>query len=139
MVSNTQIKSKSESNDKIVLADIYDENINIAIWNRNLSKELSQSVQNYITKNASLSTLSVIVSPTDAHKLLNQELPEFIGKESLATDIANLVDMFCYLFELKQAGLRLAIINKAMCPRFHVDHVPCRLVTCYSGGGNRLA
>lgn len=132
MVLNTQIESKSESNDKLILADIYDENINIAIWKRNINKELSQSVQNYITKNTSPSTLSIIVTPADTDQILTNELPEFIGKEDLISDIANLVDIFCCLFELKQAGLRLAVINKAMCPRFHVDHVPCRLVTCYS-------
>ena len=41
--------------------------------------------------------------------------------------------MFCYLFDLKRAGLRLTSLNNAMCPRFHVDGVPCRLVTTYQG------
>lgn len=44
-----------------------------------------------------------------------------------------MVDMFCCLFELKRAGLRLTVLDRAMCPRFHVDRVPCRLVTTYLG------
>ena len=41
--------------------------------------------------------------------------------------------MFCFLFSLKQAGLRLTALDNAMCPRFHVDRVPCRLLTTYHG------
>ena len=53
----------------------------------------------------------------------------------LCEDVANLVNMFCCLFELKRAGLRLAVLDCAMCPRFHVDKVPCRLLTTYRGIG----
>ena len=41
--------------------------------------------------------------------------------------------MFCCLFGLERTGLRLATLNRAMCPRFHVDHVPCRLLKTYTG------
>ena len=44
-----------------------------------------------------------------------------------------LVDMFCFLFDLEEAGLRLSVLQEAMCPRFHVDRVPCRLITTYRG------
>ena len=51
----------------------------------------------------------------------------------LVEDVANLANMFCCLFDLKRTGLRLTALNKAMCPRFHVDRIPARLVTTYSG------
>jgi len=51
----------------------------------------------------------------------------------LCESIAELVDMFCHLFELKRVGLRLTVLNRAMCPRFHVDRVPTRLVTTFQG------
>ena len=51
----------------------------------------------------------------------------------ISRDIKNLVDMYCYLFELNEIGLSLRVLDKAMCPRFHVDHVPCRLITTYTG------
>ena len=41
--------------------------------------------------------------------------------------------MLRYLFELKSVGLRLTALGHAMCPRFHVDRVPCRLATTYFG------
>ena len=37
------------------------------------------------------------------------------------------------LFDLGKVGLRLTVLDKAMCPRFHVDKVLCRLVTTYQG------
>ena len=55
----------------------------------------------------------------------------------MASDVAGLVDMFCYLFDLKSVGLRLNAAGHAMCPRFHVDKVPCRLGTTYFGNATQ--
>ncbi len=43
--------------------------------------------------------------------------------------------MFSCLFELQNIGLRLTPLTNSMCPRFHVDRVPCRLITTYVGTG----
>ena len=45
--------------------------------------------------------------------------------------------MFCFLFDLKEAALRIKVLEEAMCPLFHVDCVPCRLVTTYYGAGTQ--
>ena len=45
--------------------------------------------------------------------------------------------MFCCLFDLKRVGLRLTTLHHAMCPRFHVDNIPYRLVTTYGGTGTQ--
>ena len=71
-----------------------------------------------------------------AHNL-NEQLPVHPGKHELIDDIALLADMFSCLFEVDRVGLRLATLDAAMCPRFHVDHVPCRLVTTYAGRGTQ--
>ena len=55
------------------------------------------------------------------------------NEKDLRTNILKLVEMFCCLFGLKQAGLRLIALDTAMCPNFHVDRVPCRLITTYQG------
>ncbi|GAL13441.1 hypothetical protein JCM19233_4443 [Vibrio astriarenae] len=62
-----------------------------------------------------------------------QKVTDGTAPDILIDSIAELVDMFCFLFELKRAGVRLATLDRAMCPRFHVDRVPCRLVTTYKG------
>ncbi|GMN89823.1 DUF1826 domain-containing protein [Francisella sciaenopsi] len=128
-------KNKSQSIDKLVLSDIYNDHINISIWQRDISRNLSIAVKNYIEESSSTRTLPIIVNPLDVKEQLTKQLPNFPLRNYLIEDITNIIDMFCYLFDLEQAGLRLAIIDRAMCPRFHVDHVPCRLVTTYSGTG----
>lgn len=132
---NLMEKNKSQSIDKLVLSDIYDDHINISIWQRDISRNLSIAAKNYIEESSSTRTLSIIVNPLDIKEQLTKQLPNFPLRNYLIEDITNIIDMFCYLFDLEQAGLRLAIIDRAMCPRFHVDHVPCRLVTTYSGTG----
>ena len=55
------------------------------------------------------------------------------AQQELSENIAELVEMLCCLFELKRVGLRLTVLNRAMCPKFHIDRIPCRLVTTYQG------
>ena len=115
-----------------VLSKIYQEDINIAIWKRELSPELATAAALFIKENTVKST-RLTVSPDDAFDLLCNALGSDNAAVTLSTDIALLVDMFCCLFDLKYAGLRLTILDKAMCPRFHIDRIPCRLVTTYQG------
>ena len=63
-------------------------------------------------------------------------LQNFFPKQKydvLRADIAWLIDAFSYLFDQREVGLRLAVLDKVMCPKFHVDKVPCRLITTYTG------
>ena len=52
-------------------------------------------------------------------------------------DVAALVDMFGCLFDTELVDLRLRTLNSAMCPKFHFDRVPCRLVMTYNGSGTQ--
>jgi hypothetical protein len=119
-----------------VLADIYQQDSNIVIWQRNLSDELAQAVNELLDKNTSLKT-QLAISPQYASAKINEALGNTKSSAILSEDIAQLVDMFCSLFDLKFAGLRLTALDRAMCPRFHVDKVPCRLVTTYQGVGSQ--
>lgn len=130
-----------------VFADIYLEQTNMVIWQRELSNTLKQAVAAFLKSNASFQ-LAMTVTPQSAKESLKESLRESL-KESvhesagqiigdsnpgeLSENIAELVDMFCYLFDLKRAGLRLTVLDRAMCPKFHVDHVPCRLITTFQG------
>lgn len=114
-----------------VLSDIYQPDTNIAVWQRDFERDTTNAISQFIAENPELSK-SLTLSPENAFESLDYA---FDGKApvSLLIDIAQLVDMFCCLFDLDSAGVRLATLNGAMCPRFHVDHVPCRLVTTYQG------
>jgi hypothetical protein len=115
-----------------VLSDIYREDTNIVIWQRNLSNELTAAVSEFLQKNATKAVV-LAVTPQNTHDVLRDTFGESEALTTLSDDIALLVDMFCCLFDLKQAGLRLTILDRAMCPRFHFDRIPCRLVTTYQG------
>lgn len=112
-----------------VLTDIYHDDCNIVVWQRQLAPELQQEVSVLLQSNDSLQT-SLSLSPQSAHGSILRSIG---GSAKLADDIAELVDMFCQLFETDVAGLRLTALEEPMCPRFHVDRVPCRLVTTYLG------
>ncbi len=115
-----------------ILTDIYQEDINIVVWQRNLTAALQHAVSGIIDANHSLE-VKTSVKPQEALLTTAKELGSTAGAYLLGENIAEIVDMFCCLFDLKKAGLRLALLDKAMCPRFHVDRVPCRLVTTYGG------
>lgn len=109
-----------------VLSDIYKEEINIAIWQRH--KQFS--VKEFLALNPTFQK-EMVLTPQDAFSRISESFDN--NMTEVSEDIALLVDMFCYLFELNQVGMRLKVLDKAMCPKFHVDKVPCRLVTTYQG------
>lgn len=116
----------SQDKQPTVLSDIYKEEINIAIWRR----QKQFSVKEFLALNPTFQK-EMILTPQDALSRISESFDN--NMTEVSEDIALLVDMFCYLFELKQAGMRLKVLDRAMCPKFHVDKVPCRLVTTYQG------
>ncbi|WP_199243886.1 DUF1826 domain-containing protein [Bacterioplanes sanyensis] len=123
-----------------VLTHIYDASINLVAWRRSLADEVADYAQFLASADSTWSSLQCRLEPEAAYQALARELPEvpgkMAGKAALIRDAAELVDMFCCLFDLPAAGLRLALVNSAMCPKFHTDKVPCRLVTSYMGPGS---
>ncbi|MGB7401613.1 MAG: DUF1826 domain-containing protein [Arcobacter sp.] len=113
-----------------VLSDIYQAEINIAIWRREKPATLQCSVKEFLALNPTFQK-EMILTPQDALSRVSESFDN--NMTEVSEDIAELVDMFCYLFEIKQAGIRLKVLDRAMCPKFHVDKVPCRLVTTYQG------
>jgi hypothetical protein len=75
----------------------------------------------------------MILSPENAASAIHKTLGGSKLTAALSENIAELVDIFCCLFELERVGLRLTALDGAMCPRFHVDRVPTRLVTTFQG------
>lgn len=120
-----------ESTAPVVLSDIYDQQTNIVIWRRELSDTLKNSVMAFVASNPNFLT-TMTVTPQSSLSSISRALGG-VKQQELSENIAELVDMFCCLFELKRAGLRLAAIDRAMCPKFHTDKIPCRLVTTFQG------
>ena len=117
--------------DPNILADIYREDINIAIWQRPASELLAGAVAEFLAQSQRFEKV-MTVSPESARAQISAATGGTAPSE-LVEDAGILVEMFCELFGLQRAGLRLVTLDRAMCPRFHVDRVPCRMLTTYSG------
>jgi len=119
------------------LAEIYSSANNLVIWQRAENASWSQAVRGLIAQNKSLKRLPLQieahVTPGSVREFLNDQFKWYQDVDSFIDELADLVDMFCCLFDVEKAGFRLTMLDKAMCPKFHVDKVPCRLVTTYQG------
>jgi len=121
-------------NDPSVLTSIYQDNTNIAIWQRQHQQAL-ELYANEWSQHYSSHSLRLILSVKTITDQLDDLLPKLENKNLFLQDIVLLVDMFACLFDATEVGLRLTPLRKAMCPKFHVDNIPCRLVTTYGGIG----
>lgn len=121
-----------EGNDPTIFTDIYREDCNMAVWQRALAPQLQHLLGDFLASHARLQA-SMTVSPQSVLSSIRETLGESEAALLLSENIAELVDMFCCLFELKRTGLRLTALDRPMCPKFHVDRVPCRLITTFVG------
>ncbi len=120
------------SNHPSIFTDIFEDDTNIAIWQRDLSVDIESCVDKFLESHNNFQA-SLIASPEKIFNKLIDTESELINAKALCKDIAELVEMFCLLLDFEQVGLRLAVLDRAMCPRFHVDMVPSRLVCTYHG------
>lgn len=114
-----------------VLADIYQGHINLAAWQRQLNSDIHADIKQLLS-NKALFNYRVVISPEEVEQWLKKEWTDTTCK-ALIQDIHQLTAMFADLFELEKVGLRLELVNKTVCPYFHVDKVIGRLVTTYFG------
>ena len=132
--ASTPPRTSLESNQLEVLTEFYDQQFNLVTWQRSLSEQLSDAAAQVLSDRPDVQ-LSLVVTPEKTAASLADVLDASEHSPVLHDDVARLVDMFCCLFDQREVGLRLTGLTRAMCPRFHVDRVPCRLVTTYQGIG----
>lgn len=115
------------------LADIYLTDVNLAVWQRQLSNSVKKNCLSLLADRHFTGCRLVLAA--DKVASFGDALPELLRYPDLRRDIQLLADMFLTLFGLERIGLRLTPLKSGMCPKFHVDRVPCRLITTYVGGG----
>jgi len=115
-----------------MLTDIYKSTCNIAVWQRNLPREMTDALNHMVQTHKPIALVQR-VTPDNAAAIIRDKLADLTCVAALSEDIALIVDMFCCLFDAEEVGLRLTTLDSAMCPKFHVDQIPCRLVTTYAG------
>lgn len=116
------------------LTEIYQPDVTIAIWERHLSANITHYAKHLMTVSPQWQT-RFTMQPQKIAQQLESDLPISGSRQAFIDDVAEVVDMFSYLFELNHVGLRIAVLSTAMCPKFHVDRVPCRLISTYAGAG----
>lgn len=123
-----------------VFGEVLRDHVNLALWQRQLAHQVSDFANALLAQGEPLGQSIVLElasseSEPNLSGLVNSysDLP---GQTAFLQDVSWLVGAFACLFDVKRIGLRLRILDKAMCPRFHVDHVPVRLITSYAGIGS---
>lgn len=116
-----------------ILSEIYQPELNLVYWQRETDVQALEYAQYLAGPDCYFSSKSSVLGEAEVVGWLNEVLPEHSGKAAFVEDVAMLADMFSCLFDLSNVGIRLQSLQRAMCPKFHVDKVPCRLVTTYTG------
>ncbi|TKB02417.1 DUF1826 domain-containing protein [Alteromonas portus] len=122
--------------DAMVLGDIFEKGISVAIWTRPEAPLISQYYDD-IFKSLGMGIRGVF-SLTSLKEEIAKLLPNgksSAGKQAAIDDIYLLSDMLTTLFDCDSVGVRLVPLSSAMCPSFHVDNIPVRLVNTYLGEG----
>ncbi len=119
-----------------VLAEVLRDDVNLSVWQRRLPAHLQDFCQQLLASGEPLAESRVIECERAWRSGLQDLARSFAGPEGHAAFIADvvwLVEAFSELLDAQRVGLRLRVLDKAMCPRFHVDHVPVRLISTYAG------
>lgn len=123
------------------LAQILDDGVNLTVWQRQLPAHIVDFGRLLLSLNEPLAeSLSLELADEDAEPNLHglaSGFSDLEGYEGFIADVSWLVSAFSCLLGARRIGLRLRVLDKAMCPRFHVDHVPVRLITSYAGIGSQ--
>src|SRR5258708_4257707 len=124
-----------------VFTQILDDGTNLALWQRRLPSHIADFGILLLSLNEPLAESLVVELATDDAEPnlrgLADSFSDLEGYEGFIADVSWLVSAFACLLGAKRIGLRLRVLDKAMCPRFHVDHVPVRLITTYAGIGSQ--
>ena len=125
----------------LALSDILEDGVNLALWQRQLPLHIAEFGALLVSLNEPLADSMVIeLDSEDAVPNLQNlasSCRDLEGFEGFIADVAWLVSAFACLLGAKRIGVSLRLLDKAMCPRFHVDHVPVRLITTYAGIGSQ--
>ncbi|TCJ26082.1 DUF1826 domain-containing protein [Halomonas sp. GDM18] len=118
------------------LGSIFEPDISLAVMQRRIDAALKMAVKAqssgaYPLRMRWRGPISVL------REALERYLPAPDAGAALIEDICVLGEAMGELFEVKDIGMRLEMTQSAMCPRFHVDRIPVRLVTTYDGPGTQ--
>jgi hypothetical protein len=131
--TNPSMSSYMMDDSPLVFGNIFEESVSVSCWNRPSNKVINAYFASVL--DALKFGIRNVFTVSELQENLRKILPDGIGKEQAVKDIHLLADMLTCLLDCKEVGLRLVVLNQPMCPKFHVDNIPVRLVTTYLGPG----
>ncbi|MBC3951421.1 DUF1826 domain-containing protein [Pseudomonas folii] len=124
-----------------VLSQVLEDDVNLAVWQRQLPAHIEDFGALLLSMNEPLAeAITLEMSENDTPPNLQHFASAYAdleGYTGFIADVSWLISAYACLLGAKRVGVRLRVLDKAMCPRFHVDHVPARLITTYAGIGSQ--
>lgn len=124
-----------QADDPLVLTRILEPDVNLVVWQQ-AYQPTTAYVDALLALPWKLNLKAGLPLEGLAHQLVG-ELPDLPERSHFVDQVTELGEMFACLFDLKHLGVRLQVLDKPMCPRFHVDRAPCRLTTTFTGPGTQ--
>jgi len=113
------------------LAQIFDPDVQVCSWQRSIDPRIGT----YLDGVAHHGTQQLLetLAPNERAKL--DMLPMGDGREQLIDDLVMLTEILCELVDCPAVGFRGTRVEHAMCPKWHIDRVPIRMLCTYEGPG----
>lgn len=119
------------SDEALGLTRIFEADIQLAQWRRAPDADIVHWLDTHAAHFGSgLRQLLPVGRPPELG-----QLPAGAGRDALAEDLMRLGAMLAELLDAPRIGLRLEVLQRAMCPRLHVDRVGIRMLCTYRGPG----
>lgn len=123
------------SNQFTDLARIYEDGVNLCLIQRDFPAAIEHFIYSALQDCGKLEINQTVEPESFDFAQLWRRASHLAGYQNWLQDVILLTSAFCELFAVKEVGLRLCTLEKAMCPRFHVDRVPARMICSYGGIG----
>lgn len=121
--------------DTALLADIFEPGINLAILERQVDPALRSFCEQQLIPSGLFAHELAVRPQQDPTAELPDSVRGLPGAAAFLEELNQVHTLWQDLFEPECTGLRLRVLNRPMCPRFHVDHVLVRLIVSYGGVG----
>lgn len=125
-----------QSNTIADLADFYDNDVEL-ITVQHKPAERFAGLAKSLYSSRQLVEADWLQDPEDAletRKQLATRLDE-ASADAISAEISEATSALAALLGCQSVGIRVAMLHKPMCPRFHVDRIPCRLLITLDGAG----
>jgi len=113
------------------LAEIFEPDAQVRTW----ARPIDPRILTYLESIAHVDTHQRIETLASGERPELDALPAGEGRDQLVEDIAQLSEILCELMDCPAVGLRGTRVEHAMCPKWHIDRVPLRMLCTYEGPG----